>query len=135
MIEAEERHRLGRQEPHVAERAAAEEHAAESHVVRRRGNEAAAAGFQRRRVGVDARAGVVLERKTTVGRGLVAGGQARIPTSLFRGVRTMTMNIVLEMGYAAGLHREALVATGAILFIFILLINLAFVLSKRKKVK
>lgn len=66
---------------------------------------------------------------------LVAGGQARIPTSLFRGVRTMTMNIVLEMGYAAGLHREALVATGAILFIFILLINLAFVLSKRKKVK
>ena len=65
---------------------------------------------------------------------LVAGGQARIPTGLLQGVRTMTMNIVLEMGYAAGLHREALIATGSILFIFILLINLAFVLSKRKKV-
>ncbi|MDL2310678.1 phosphate ABC transporter permease subunit PstC [Peptostreptococcaceae bacterium OttesenSCG-928-C18] len=65
---------------------------------------------------------------------LVAGGQARLPRGLFRGVRTMTMNIVLEMGYAADLHREALIATGAVLFVFILLINIAFVISKRRKV-
>ncbi|WP_242491888.1 phosphate ABC transporter permease subunit PstC [Miniphocaeibacter massiliensis] len=64
---------------------------------------------------------------------LVAGGQARLPRGLFRGVRTMTMNIVLEMGYAADLHREALIATGAVLFVFILLINIAFVISKRRK--
>ncbi|MFY9548374.1 phosphate ABC transporter permease subunit PstC [Miniphocaeibacter sp.] len=63
---------------------------------------------------------------------LVAGGQARLPRGLFRGVRTMTMNIVLEMGYAADLHREALIATGAVLFIFILIINLLFVISKRR---
>ncbi len=64
---------------------------------------------------------------------LVAGGQARLPRGLFRGVRTMTMNIVTEMGYAADLHRDALIATGAVLFIFILLINLLFVISKRRK--
>lgn len=63
---------------------------------------------------------------------LVAGGQARMPRGLFRGVRTMTMNIVLEMGYAADLHREALIATGAVLFIFILLINIIFVMIKRR---
>ncbi len=65
---------------------------------------------------------------------LVAGGQARLPRGLFRGVRTMTMNIVLEMGYAADLHREALIATGAVLFVFILIINIAFVISKRRKI-
>lgn len=64
---------------------------------------------------------------------LVAGGQTRLPRGLFRGVRTMTMNIVTEMGYAADLHRDALIATGAVLFIFILLINLLFVISKRRK--
>lgn len=64
---------------------------------------------------------------------LVAGGQARLPRGLFRGVRTMTMNIVLEMGYAADLHREALIATGAVLFVFILIINIAFVISKGEK--
>lgn len=63
---------------------------------------------------------------------LVAGGQARMPKGLFKGVRTMTMNIVLEMGYAADLHREALIATGAVLFIFILLINIIFVIMKRR---
>ncbi|MDO5017949.1 MAG: phosphate ABC transporter permease subunit PstC [Lagierella massiliensis] len=63
---------------------------------------------------------------------LVAGGQPRMPRGLFRGVRTMTMNIALEMGYAADLHREALIATGAVLFIFILLINILFVISKNR---
>jgi phosphate transport system permease protein len=57
---------------------------------------------------------------------MVAGNQARMPAGIFRGVRTLTANIVLEMGYAADLHRGALIATGVVLFIFILLINLSF---------
>ncbi|MEA5050505.1 MAG: phosphate ABC transporter permease subunit PstC [Oscillospiraceae bacterium] len=57
---------------------------------------------------------------------MVAGNQARMPDGLFRGVRTLTANIVIEMGYAADLHREALIATGVVLFVFILLINLCF---------
>lgn len=63
---------------------------------------------------------------------MVAGNQARIPTGLLKGVRTMTANIVLEMGYAEGLHREALIATGVVLFIFILIINISFAVMKRK---
>ncbi len=63
---------------------------------------------------------------------MVAGNQPRMPKGAFRGVRTMTSNIVLEMGYATGLHREALIATGVILFIFILLINLVFAIVKRR---
>lgn len=65
---------------------------------------------------------------------MVAGNQARIPDSVFKGVRTLTSNIVLEMGYATDLHREALIATGVVLFVFILMINVAFsVLKHRKK--
>lgn len=64
---------------------------------------------------------------------MVAGNQARIPEDLFKGVRTLTANIVIEMGYATDLHREMLIATGVVLFIFILLINLAFSLIKRKE--
>ena len=55
---------------------------------------------------------------------MVAGNQPVIPNSLFEGVRTLTANIVLEMGYAADLHREALIATAVVLFVFILIINL-----------
>ncbi|MDR1068434.1 MAG: phosphate ABC transporter permease subunit PstC [Clostridiales Family XIII bacterium] len=55
---------------------------------------------------------------------MVAGNQARMPEGLLDGVRTMTANIVLEMGYASGMHRRALIATGAVLFVFILLIDL-----------
>jgi phosphate transport system permease protein len=62
---------------------------------------------------------------------MVAGNQAVLPESLFRGVRTLTANIVLEMGYAAGLHREALIGTAVVLFVFILLINLLFGFSKK----
>lgn len=65
---------------------------------------------------------------------LVAGNQARIPTSILKGVRTMTVNIVIEMGYATDFHREALIATGVVLFIFILIINLLFSILKRKAV-
>ncbi len=57
---------------------------------------------------------------------MVAGNQARMPAGLLKGIRTLTANIVLEMGYAAELHREALIATGVVLFVFILIINLAF---------
>lgn len=64
---------------------------------------------------------------------MVAGNQARIPNSIFQGVRTMTANIVLEMGYASGLHRGALIATGVVLFAFILIINLCFSILKRKE--
>lgn len=73
-------------------------------------------------------AGVVLGIGRAIGETMavvmVAGNQARMPAGILRGVRTMTLNIVLEMGYAADLHREALIATGVVLFVFILIINL-----------
>lgn len=63
---------------------------------------------------------------------MVAGNQAIFPTGLFRGLRTLTANIVLEMGYASGLHRQALIATGVVLLVFILIINVCFSLLKRR---
>ena len=63
---------------------------------------------------------------------MVAGNQARLPQGIFRGVRTLTANIVIEMGYATGLHREALIATGVVLFVFILIINFSVALLKRR---
>jgi phosphate transport system permease protein len=66
---------------------------------------------------------------------MVAGNQPRMPAGLFRGLRTMTANIVMEMGYAADLHRGALIATAAVLFVFILIINLLFSIMKRKERK
>ncbi len=66
---------------------------------------------------------------------MVAGNQARMPQGLLEGVRTMTTNIVIEMGYAADLHRDALIATAVVLFIFILIINLSFSLLKGKVVQ
>lgn len=65
---------------------------------------------------------------------MVAGNQARLPHDVLQGVRTMTANIILEMGYAAELHREALIATGVVLFSFIMLINLTFTVLKRRAV-
>ncbi len=62
---------------------------------------------------------------------MVAGNQPRMPKGLLKGVRTMTTNIVMEMGYAADLHREALIATGVVLFVFILLINLLLSVLKK----
>ena len=64
---------------------------------------------------------------------MVAGNQPRMPKGILQGVRTLTGNIVIEMGYATGLHREALIATGVVLFVFILLINLCFSALKRGK--
>lgn len=83
-------------------------------------------------------AGVVLGIGRAIGETMavimVAGNQARMPKGLLEGVRTMTTNIVMEMGYATDLHREALIATGVVLFIFILIINSLFsVLKSRDK--
>ena len=63
---------------------------------------------------------------------MVAGNQPRLPDGLLKGLRTLTGNIVMEMGYASGLHREALIATGVVLFVFILIINLSLSLLNRR---
>ena len=73
------------------------------------------------------------QRAQRLGRQQTAGNQPIIPESITSGVRTMTANIVLEMGYAEGLHKEALIATGVVLFVFILIINLSFSALKGKK--
>ena len=81
-------------------------------------------------------AGVVLGIGRAIGETMavimIAGNQARLPESIFEGVRTMTANIVLEMGYASGLHREALIATGVVLFVFVLIINFSVALLNRR---
>lgn len=81
-------------------------------------------------------AGIVLGIGRAIGETMavvmVAGNQPRMPAGLFKGLRTMTANIVLEMGYAAELHREALIATGVVLFVFILMINLAVSMLNRR---
>lgn len=81
-------------------------------------------------------AGIVLGIGRAIGETMavvmVAGNQARMPKGLFRGIRTLTSNIVLEMGYAADWHREALIATGVVLFVFILIINLCVAALKRQ---
>lgn len=63
---------------------------------------------------------------------LVAGNQTRLTFNIFKGIRTMTTNIVLEMGYASGMHREALIATACVLFVFILIINFTFWIFKKR---
>ena len=81
-------------------------------------------------------AGVILGVGRAIGETMavimIAGNQARIPDSMFDGVRTLTANIVMEMGYATDLHREALIATGVVLFVFILIINVLFSIMKRR---
>ncbi len=84
-------------------------------------------------------AGVILGVGRAIGETMavimVAGNQARMPKGVLKGMRTLTANIVIEMGYAADLHREALIATGVVLFVFILLINLLFSALKRRTVE
>ena len=81
-------------------------------------------------------AGVVLGIGRAVGETMavmmVAGNQAVLPNSMLSGVRTLTTNIVLEMGYSTDLHREALIGTAVVLFVFILIINLSLSLFKRR---
>src|SRR5574344_1883855 len=80
-------------------------------------------------------AGIILGLGRAIGETMavimVAGNQAVLPRGLTKGIRTMTANVVLEMGYASGLHKDALIATAAVLFIFILIINLLFMAVKR----
>lgn len=80
-------------------------------------------------------AGVVLGIGRAIGEtmavSMVAGNQPILPDSILSGVRTMTANVIIEMGYAEGLHREALIATAVVLFVFILIINISFSLLKR----
>lgn len=81
-------------------------------------------------------AGIVLGIGRAVGETMavimVAGNQGRMPVGIFKGVRTLTANIVMEMGYATDLHREALIATGVVLFVFILMINFSVALLNRR---
>ena len=81
-------------------------------------------------------AGVILGVGRAVGETMavimVAGNQPRLPDSILEGVRTLTTNIVMDMSYAIGLHREALIATGTVLFVFIMIINVLFSLTKRR---
>ena len=82
-------------------------------------------------------AGVILGVGRAIGEAtavkMVAGNQAILPNSILSGVRTLTSNIVVEMGYAEGMHREALIATAVVLFVFVLIINLAFSAIKKKE--
>ncbi|MGN0153023.1 MAG: phosphate ABC transporter permease subunit PstC [Lachnospiraceae bacterium] len=81
-------------------------------------------------------AGVILGIGRVIGETMavvmVAGNQAVMPNSILGGVRTLTSNIVLEMGYASGLHKDALIGTAVVLFVFILIINLSFSAIKKK---
>ncbi len=88
----------------------------------------------------DAKSGILASVILGVGRAIgeamavivIAGNQPAIPTQITDGVRTLTTNIVLELGYASGIHRDALIASSAVLFVFILMINLCFLALKRK---
>ena len=66
---------------------------------------------------------------------MIAGNQTKMPGGLLDGLRTMTAHIVLEMGYSPGLPRQAPIATRAVLFVFILLINACFSLVKGRETK
>ena len=81
-------------------------------------------------------AGVILGVGRAIGETMavimIAGNQPRLVNNILLGVRTLTGNIVIEMGYATGLHREALIATGVVLFVFILIINLSLSLLNRR---
>lgn len=82
-------------------------------------------------------AGVVLGMGRAVGETMavmmVAGNQPVVPENVLSGVRTLTTNIVMEMGYSTDLHREALIGTAVVLFVFILIINLSLSMLKRKE--
>ncbi|MFZ2090054.1 MAG: phosphate ABC transporter permease subunit PstC [Desulfobaccales bacterium] len=64
---------------------------------------------------------------------MVAGNALKIPTSILDPARTLTANIALELGYASGRHREALFATGIVLFIIIMILNLSATLITRRR--
>jgi len=84
-------------------------------------------------------AGIVLGTGRAIGETMavlmVAGNAPLFPTSLFTPVRTLTANIAAEIGYATGLHEQALFADGIILFVFVLLLNTAALLVRRRAVR
>lgn len=88
----------------------------------------------------DAKSGILASVILGIGRAIgeamavivIAGNQPILPESISDGVRTMTTNIVLELGYASGIHRDALIASSAVLFVFILLINACFLAIKKR---
>ena len=64
---------------------------------------------------------------------MVAGNNPRMPGDLLKGVRTLTVNVLMEMGYAADLHEESLIATGLVLFVIVMAVNFLFsFLNKRR---
>ena len=81
-------------------------------------------------------AGIILGIGRAIGEAtavmMVAGNRVSMPKGLLKGVRTLTSNIVIEMGYATDMHREALIATAVVLFVFILLINVLTSILKRR---
>jgi phosphate ABC transporter permease protein PstC len=66
---------------------------------------------------------------------MIAGNAISIPHSILAPVRTLTSNIALEMGYASGEHREALFATGVILFIIIMILNTLANITSAKRAR
>ena len=81
-------------------------------------------------------AGIILGIGRAIGEAtavmMVAGNRTSMPKGLLKGVRTLTSNIVIEMGYATDMHREALIATAVVLFVFILMINVLTSILKRR---
>lgn len=67
---------------------------------------------------------------------LVAGNVPIFPESIFRPVRTLTVNVVMEMGYAVNgsNHYSALFGTAIVLFVFIMIINAVVIALSRKRV-
>ena len=82
-------------------------------------------------------AAVMLGRGRAVGESMavvmVAGNQAIFPKGLLTGTRTLTSNIVLEMGYAADLHADALIATGVVLFVIVMLNHFLFAFFRKRR--
>lgn len=88
-----------------------------------------------------ARSGIVASIILGMGRALgetmamimVLGNAVKMPSSFLDSARTLTTNIGIEMGYASGDHRQALFATGIILFLIIMILNsLAIFVSRRR---
>ena len=65
---------------------------------------------------------------------MVAGNNPRMPGNILSGVRTLTVNVLMEMGYAADVHLESLIATGVVLFVIVMAINFLFSFITRKRI-
>lgn len=87
-----------------------------------------------------ARSGIIASIVLGIGRAvgetmavlMVAGNAPQMPAAISDKVRTLTMNIITDMGYASGDHRTALFTTGVVLFVFIMILNLIISALTRK---